>query len=118
MLMLKLKINKDKIIEFKQEKDQIIINNKVVDIDIKSINNNHFHILKGNRSFNAEVISSDYETKIFRIKVNGSIFEIEVRDKFDILLEKLGINKTSSIKTDVIKAPMPGLILDIKILEG
>ena len=36
----------------------------------------------------------------------------------DELLEKLGMNKTSSSAIQDIKAPMPGLMIDIKVQEG
>jgi biotin carboxyl carrier protein len=42
---------------------------------------------------------------------------LEVKDKLDLLLEKMGINQPSGIKVEDIKAPMPGLIIDIKVIE-
>ncbi|MEJ0056943.1 MAG: acetyl-CoA carboxylase biotin carboxyl carrier protein subunit [Bacteroidota bacterium] len=40
------------------------------------------------------------------------------RDKFDILLEKMGMNASAAGKVNVIKAPMPGLIIDLRVKAG
>lgn len=116
--MLKIKVNKDKNIEYKQENGQIILNNKTFEVDIQSLSNNHFHILKGSNSYNAELIKFDPQTKTLSIKVDGETFELEVKERFDLLLEKMGINQNAGVKVEEIKAPMPGLIIDIKVIEG
>lgn len=116
--MLKIKVNKDKIIEYKQENGQIFIDNKPFVIDIKSLNNNQFHILKDNKSYNAELIHFDSELKLITLKIEGQKFTLEVKDRLDLLLDKMGINTTASIIIKDIKAPMPGLIIDIKVAEG
>jgi biotin carboxyl carrier protein len=41
-----------------------------------------------------------------------------VKDKFDELLEQLGMDASSSGKVSEIKAPMPGLVLDVMVAAG
>ena len=79
---------------------------------------NCFHIIKDNKSYRAEVVKADPVTKSFVIKVNGSVQTVTVKDKFDMLLEKMGMNASSASKINNIKAPMPGLIIDLKIKAG
>lgn len=43
---------------------------------------------------------------------------LQLKDKNDMLLEKLGMNVASLSALKDIKAPMPGLILDLKVKEG
>ena len=43
---------------------------------------------------------------------------MQLQDKLDLLLVKMGINSTTSSEIRQIKAPMPGLILDINIATG
>jgi biotin carboxyl carrier protein len=50
--------------------------------------------------------------------VNGTIYPVEVKDKFDLLLEKMGMNSNAGSKVNNIKAPMPGLIIDLKVKSG
>jgi len=41
-----------------------------------------------------------------------------LKDRFDLLLEKIGMNSTGAGSLKEIKAPMPGLILDLKVAPG
>jgi biotin carboxyl carrier protein len=116
--MLKIFVNKDKGIEFKTEGDKIYLNNELVNWDISKNDLAHYHIIESDKSYNAEIIKADFDTKTFKIRVNGEIIDISVKDKFDELLEKMGMKQTSGNKLKEIKAPMPGLILDIKVAEG
>ncbi|MDN5205174.1 acetyl-CoA carboxylase biotin carboxyl carrier protein subunit [Fulvivirgaceae bacterium BMA10] len=103
-------------IDFKE--DHIFLNNEIYTWDMIRVKENSFHILKDNLSYRAEIIKIDFEQKQFEVKVNGKKFEVALQDKFDILLEKLGMNSMASAALKEIKAPMPGLILDIRVNEG
>lgn len=94
------------------------LNGELHGADISVINENTWHIIRNNRSFRAEVVSTDYETKTFTVKVNGHLYQANVKDKFDLLLESMGLSGANSAKVNDLKAPMPGLILDVKVTEG
>jgi len=87
-------------------------------IDIQTVGKNLFHLIKDRKSINAEVICADTSQKTFTIKVNGGVFEICVKDEYDELLEKLGMDQSSTSTIKDIKAPMPGLVLDILVSPG
>ena len=86
--------------------------------DLVEYSPNCFHIIKDHKSYRAEVVKADPVTKSFVIKVNGSVQTVTIKDKFDLLLEKMGITTSSVSKINNIKAPMPGLIIDLKIKVG
>ena len=86
--------------------------------DLLKISDNHFHILYKNKTYRAEVVKRDAETKTFTIKLNGKTHSIKLKDKFDLLLEKMGIADSGATKLNHIKAPMPGLIIDLKVKAG
>ena len=93
-------------IEFtNRERTQGTINEKGFDWDIIKIKDRSFHIIQGNRSFNAEVIKTDYKTKSLIIRINANKYEIEVQDRFDILLEKMGMSDLAADAVQDIKAP-------------
>jgi acetyl/propionyl-CoA carboxylase alpha subunit len=99
----------------------ISVDNKVSEWDIVSIKKGatpSFHILKDNKSFTAEVLEADYVNKSFVIRVNGNKYSVVVKDRFDGLLHDLGMDTQSSARIDNLKAPMPGLVLDIRVSEG
>ena len=116
--MLKIKINKDQVFEFKQENNQLFLNNQPYNCDINKISNTEYHILHNNKSYRIELITLDKVSKTITLRVNGQTLEADIKDKMDELLEKLGMNKTSSSAIQDIKAPMPGLMIDIKVQEG
>ncbi len=86
--------------------------------DTIEVKKNSFHILKDNQSFNAEIVEADLENKIITVKVNENQYTIELKDKMDLLLEEMGMSNQANKKINDIKAPMPGLILDIKVNVG
>ncbi|WP_205501685.1 acetyl-CoA carboxylase biotin carboxyl carrier protein subunit [Rufibacter psychrotolerans] len=100
------------------EKNQILLNDTPFTWDLLPLGPSSFHILKDGRSYTAELLEADPDTKTFRIKVNGSVHTLQVQDRMDLLLESLGMGQALSHKINDIKAPMPGLILDIKVQPG
>ncbi|MCC6690391.1 MAG: acetyl-CoA carboxylase biotin carboxyl carrier protein subunit [Bacteroidia bacterium] len=85
--------------------------------DLVELKNGNFHILMNNRSFTAAIIKADYAEKNFIIKINNSNYTVQVKDKFDELLKTLGMDNLNSSKVNEIKAPMPGLVLDVRVSE-
>ena len=56
--------------------------------------------------------------KRFSIKVNNNIYDLNLQTELDILLDKMGMSSVSDEKMDNVKAPMPGLVLDILVEAG
>lgn len=116
--MLKIKINKGKNVDYREENGEIFLNDKAIIADIFPTGEGKFHVIKDNQSFHVEVVSFDAQTKQFLLKINGINAEIRIQDKLDLILEKMGMESTDSKKVLDLKAPMPGLIADIKVNEG
>ena len=116
--MIKIKIENQPEIEIDSNSDGIQLNGQPFDWDISPLGNNRFHILKNSKSYNAEVIEANYPEKTFKIKVNNAIYNLAAKDRFDILLEQMGISSASKSKVNNIKAPMPGLIWEVKVQVG
>ncbi len=77
-----------------------------------------FQVLHGGRSYDAEVVSADYTAKQFILKINGQRIELHAKDRFDLLLERLGLSATAAVQVNELKAPMPGLIVDVRVQPG
>lgn len=95
-----------------------LVDGKNVEWDMVKINDNIFHILYQNKSYTAELVKTDRESKTFTFKINGRTYPVTLKDKFDLLLEKMGLNNVAGSKVNNVKAPMPGLIVDLKIQVG
>jgi len=98
--------------------NQLVVDDNIVDWDLVKISNKYFHLLIKNKSYRAEVIKADPITKSFVLKINGKVYTVDLKDKFDLLLERMGLNNGLSGKANNIKAPMPGLIVDLRVKPG
>lgn len=116
--MFKINVNTDKPYEAVQDKSGLQLNGQPLNWDIQPLNGHTFHIIKDNQSYTAEVIQADYARKEFVIKINGTIYELKAQDQLDLLLDKLGMSAANTARIKEIKAPMPGLILDVRVKEG
>lgn len=97
---------------------QVKVNDQEFDWDMKWVSDRRIHFIKNNQSMEAELISLDSETKTLQIKLNHKVVELQLKDRFDLLLEELGMDNLDSSGIQDIKAPMPGLILDLKVKSG
>jgi biotin carboxyl carrier protein len=112
--MFQTKIN-GKNFEVVKNEESILINGEPFAWDLVKISEDNFHIIHKNKSYRAEVVKIDRATKTFQFKINNKIQTVEVKDKFDLLLEKMGMTNGASAKINNIKAPMPGLVIDLKV---
>jgi biotin carboxyl carrier protein len=115
--MYKALIN-DKSFEITSNDQGLLVNGEQLQWDFVHIEEGYFHILFKNKSYRAEVMKADAASKTFTLKINNRAYTVSLKDKFDLLLEKLGMNAAASNKVNSIKAPMPGLIIDLKVKEG
>jgi biotin carboxyl carrier protein len=115
--MYKAIVNK-KTFEIDQNDQTITVNGTDFQWDINKVSDGYFHILWQNKGYRAEIVKTDIATKTITFKINGRNYSVELKDKFDLLLEKMGMNQTATHKVNSIKAPMPGLIIDLKIKAG
>ena len=86
--------------------------------DVLEIQHGFFHVLKNNKSYTVEIVNHQPADKTFQLKVNQTLYTLQVKDKYDELLHRLGLDKAMISKVSNIKAPMPGLVLNVLITEG
>ena len=116
--MYKIKVNGKYDFEINRSSEQLSINNKKNEADIRQLNTSSWHIIDQLKSYNAEVVSFNAAEKTAEIKVNNNIYTISAKDQYDVLLDKLGLSSLNSAKISEVKAPMPGLVLKIMVTEG
>ncbi len=77
-----------------------------------------FNLLKNHRSVNAKLIEADRTAKKLIVEVEGENFDVEIKEELDLMLEKMGFGLASQKHIKEVKAPMPGLVLEIAVSEG
>ncbi|MBL7697490.1 MAG: acetyl-CoA carboxylase biotin carboxyl carrier protein subunit [Chitinophagaceae bacterium] len=84
--------------------------------DIITLSERSFNVLRDNRSINAKIIEDN--GKRLKVEVEGETFDIEIKDELDQTLEQMGFGKSTLKQVKEIKAPMPGLVLEISVADG
>lgn len=106
--------------ELKIEKSgaELLLNGVQKKMDIKKLHPGSYHLLYNGVSYNVEVIKSDTRDKKHLIRINGKVIDIQLRDRYDELLKELGLDSASTKRVGDLKAPMPGLVVDVQVKEG
>jgi biotin carboxyl carrier protein len=116
--MYKTSVNKKFEFEIDTSDDQIKVDQQLVDIDYKMISRNKYHVLYNHSSYTVELVLDNNGEKRSVIKVNGTEYEIEVENEYDQMLINLGLKGLVQSKLLEVKAPMPGLVLNVLVEHG
>jgi len=87
-------------------------------LNAASIETNKFHILDQNVPYKAEIVFSDFNQKKYTVKVNNNTYLVTISNPLDTLIKEMGFAVGKTKQVNVIKAPMPGLILEINVIVG
>ncbi len=108
--MYKIKVNDNYEFEISEK--------ELLDLDAISTAENKFHILHQNASVKAEMKNADFDNKTYSIKINNNTYDVKINDQLGQLITEMGFSLSDNKKVDHIKAPMPGLILEINVKPG
>ncbi|MCK0134437.1 acetyl-CoA carboxylase biotin carboxyl carrier protein subunit [Arenibacter sp. S6351L] len=101
------------------DKEKFILSPEdIASLDIVPIGNQQFHALRHNRSYKIKILNTDYANKTMTIEVNGDSYAMVLADEYDQMVDKMGLLTTKTHKINNIKAPMPGLIIDVMAKVG
>ncbi len=100
------------------DKEEILIDGKEIELDLAKLGQHKYHIISNHKSYSVELVSLDRAKKLVSVKVNNIVYKVALKDKMDELLVKLGMEAMLEAKTEDLKAPMPGLILEIAVEKG
>jgi biotin carboxyl carrier protein len=98
--------------------DETLVNQQTLTWDLKWMGDRKIHLIQGARSVEAELLNLDVDAKTMQIRLGHKTTTLVLKDRFDLLLEQMGMNATGTGSLKEIKAPMPGLILDLKVAPG
>ncbi|ACU06254.1 MULTISPECIES: biotin/lipoyl-containing protein [Pedobacter] len=115
---MKVKVNDHYDFDIELAPKEFKANGQVIALDPAKISENYVHVIYQNRSYNIELVSADRAEKSSVIKVNGALYHIAIQDEYAPLLKQLGLDTAMAGKVQDVKAPMPGLVLNVMVEEG
>jgi len=108
----KFKVRVNNFLDFEIDKKQS------ESLDVIQQKNSNYHILHNNRAFKAELTQSDFDKKQYTVIVNSNTYQVKIENSLDQFIEEIGYSMNSTKKLNLIHAPMPGIIIGIKVQEG
>lgn len=101
----------------KSEDGTIMSNGEALKYDLIRLNKDHYHLLINHNSYNIQIIGKDKLSGSLLLRVNGRNVEGRLAYKIEQVLKSMGMDNSKKIHKDI-KAPMPGLVLDVLVSEG
>lgn len=94
------------------------INGKSVQPDLVKINDYSWNMILEGKTYAFVLLDKDPATQSWTMEVNGKRVKASVTTAMDKLLKEMGIDTLAVKKVKDLKAPMPGLIREVKVKEG
>jgi biotin carboxyl carrier protein len=87
-------------------------------LDLVAISPTEFNAIIDHQSANARLVNANLLNKTFTVETGGETFEVAIKDALDQQLEQMGFGTSAGKQIKEIKAPMPGLVLEIGVTDG
>lgn len=89
---------------------------EVASLDVTG--NCSYHLIHNHRSLKAEVLHGNFQERTYEIELNGNRYKVKISDALDQLISEMGLSAVASKAVNEVKAPMPGIILDVMVEAG
>ncbi|MCV6630637.1 MAG: acetyl-CoA carboxylase biotin carboxyl carrier protein subunit [Flavobacteriaceae bacterium] len=87
-------------------------------LDVVQQSDGRMHIVEKDASITASIPRKNVDSKKYTVVLNGNSYTVSIADSLDLLIEDLGFELGASKHVNEVKAPMPGLILEISVVVG
>lgn len=87
------------------------------DVDLIKLPNGSYNLLLDNVSYNLEILKKVPNTGDLELRINGRKIDTTLSNKLSEMLKKMGM-ETGKKKLKELKAPMPGLVIEVKVSAG
>ena len=118
--MYKIKVN-NKVFEINvnpENPQKGTLNGKSFHISIIPIKQKIYQVIYNDKKYFIWIKNYDSSTRHITLQINHQIITLQISDKVDEMLKNLGIDYSESLKVKEVKAPMPGLVLNVNVKQG
>lgn len=98
------------------EAERLCIDGEAVAYAFEPVSENYFSLLIDGRSL--PVVVEDVPGGGLRVTIAGRQVDVAVQDEKALLLERFGLNEAAGPPEHVVRAPMPGLVLNVLVEPG
>ena len=114
--MYKVSVNEHPEIEVNLKDKQFFINGEPADFDIVPNSDGSYHALYQGKSYLIKVTENKGDT--LNLVINNRKTHTRIKNELEDLLTRMGMDKVSGNAMNELKAPMPGMVLKIMVMEG
>ncbi len=86
--------------------------------DLVRISEHEYHLVKDGVAYHVLIESLNPKEKTLDLLINGVRCGIRAKGRYENLLKSLGMNDLASSRAKDLKAPMPGLVIDVEVAPG
>lgn len=115
--MAKISINNESIEILKSEDGKVSIEGIERDYHLIRVAKNQYHLLLDNKSYRIELLNNDQIGGSLQLKINGRLMEGRIAYRIEQVLKSMGMDSGKKVQKDI-KAPMPGLVLEVLVEAG
>jgi biotin carboxyl carrier protein len=114
--MYQVKVNNTEY-DVKIENNKVYVNDTAFEMELSQSETGQIQLKLPNKVV-YPVIEKGEDAKSCKVRLNGEAYDLELKDHFDLLLEKMGLDSMMSTAQTDLKAPMPGLVLEVLAAPG
>ena len=79
---------------------------------------NGYHVLHDNQTYAAKIVRDDFPNRTYEIRIGANTYQVAIETELDRLIESMGYRLGSALAENTVKAPMPGIILEVRVTHG
>lgn len=103
--------------QVRKEGTQLLMDGDNLAYDIILLPNGDHHLMLDGKSYTLQVVEKNTATGTLTLRVNGRTIQTTLQNKLAELLKSMGM-ESGKRKLKELKAPMPGLVLNVLIEPG
>jgi biotin carboxyl carrier protein len=103
-------------IDLEIDHGSVTVDGQPVEARVTRLNDRTIHLIYENRSYVLTALAG--KDGAVEITVGGHSQSVRVKNERDILLERMGISADADLGVREVRAPMPGLVLQVMVNDG
>jgi biotin carboxyl carrier protein len=84
-------------------------------LNLLKLSKNKLHLINKNKPYIVEIVKENFSSKKYVLKINANTYTVEISNQLDILINEMGFSSNNNKTINNIKAPMPGIILNVLV---